>query len=245
VPLGERDEANRHNRSRFVVVEQPARPAAVEAHQVDGQLVAQIPRNRGPHARADPGRDAVDRSAVGLRALDDRAGSRELLAIGRIGVERGAPLFPRIDEERQAALLERWLPSAPAPADPPLLPRAPGAFGPALDETAAGAIDGDAIAVGGDPTLRIAGDRLYAVSLQDGSVTAIDCASWSVVRTYDVGSQGHPLDIAVVVMWVIYAVNFFGVVIRRRERGLYAAIWFWGVSAWSLDQYAHSFSDIT
>ncbi len=39
-----------------------------------------------------------------------------------------------------------------------------------------------------------------------------------------------PLDIAVVVMWVIYAVNFFGTVIRRRERGLYAAIWFWGAT---------------
>ena len=39
-----------------------------------------------------------------------------------------------------------------------------------------------------------------------------------------------PLDIAVVVMWVIYAVNFFGTVVRRRERGLYAAIWFWGAT---------------
>ena len=39
-----------------------------------------------------------------------------------------------------------------------------------------------------------------------------------------------PLDIAIVVMWVIYAVNFFGTVIRRRERTLYAAIWFWGAT---------------
>jgi cytochrome c oxidase cbb3-type subunit I/II len=36
-----------------------------------------------------------------------------------------------------------------------------------------------------------------------------------------------PLDVAVVVMWVIYAVNFFGTMARRRERGLYAAVWFW------------------
>jgi cbb3-type cytochrome c oxidase subunit I len=37
-----------------------------------------------------------------------------------------------------------------------------------------------------------------------------------------------PLDIAVVVMWVIYGVNFFGTIARRRERGLYAALWFFG-----------------
>ncbi len=39
-----------------------------------------------------------------------------------------------------------------------------------------------------------------------------------------------PLDIVIVVIWVIYAVNFFGTVIKRRERGLYAAIWFWGAT---------------
>ncbi len=36
-----------------------------------------------------------------------------------------------------------------------------------------------------------------------------------------------PLDIAITVVWVAYAVNFFGTLARRRERGLYAAIWFW------------------
>ena len=39
-----------------------------------------------------------------------------------------------------------------------------------------------------------------------------------------------PLDIVIVVIWVIYGVNFFGTVVRRRERGLYAAIWFWGAT---------------
>jgi cbb3-type cytochrome c oxidase subunit I len=36
-----------------------------------------------------------------------------------------------------------------------------------------------------------------------------------------------PLDIAITVVWVAYAVNFFGTLARRRERGLYAAVWFW------------------
>jgi cytochrome c oxidase cbb3-type subunit 1 len=36
-----------------------------------------------------------------------------------------------------------------------------------------------------------------------------------------------PLDIAIAVVWVVYAVNFFGTLIVRRERSMYAAIWFW------------------
>ena len=31
-------------------------------------------------------------------------------------------------------------------------------------------------------------------------------------------------------MWVIYGVNFFGTIARRRERGLYAALWFFGAT---------------
>jgi cbb3-type cytochrome c oxidase subunit I len=36
-----------------------------------------------------------------------------------------------------------------------------------------------------------------------------------------------PIDIAIAVVWVVYAVNFFGTLARRREKGMYAAIWFW------------------
>jgi cytochrome c oxidase cbb3-type subunit I/II len=36
-----------------------------------------------------------------------------------------------------------------------------------------------------------------------------------------------PFDIAVAGVWVIYAVNVFGTLARRREKSLYAAIWFW------------------
>ena len=35
------------------------------------------------------------------------------------------------------------------------------------------------------------------------------------------------LDIAVVLIWVVFAVNFFGTILRRRERHLYVAIWFY------------------
>lgn len=60
------------------------------------------------------------------------------------------------------------------------------------------AFDGDAIVVGGNPTLRFADNRLYAVSGADGTITVIDCATWSVTQVYAIGAQSQPLDIAVV-----------------------------------------------
>ena len=36
-----------------------------------------------------------------------------------------------------------------------------------------------------------------------------------------------PIDIAIAVIWVIFAVNFFGTLARRREKHMYVAIWFY------------------
>lgn len=36
-----------------------------------------------------------------------------------------------------------------------------------------------------------------------------------------------PIDILITVIWVVFAVNFFGTLIRRRERHIYVAIWFY------------------
>jgi cytochrome c oxidase cbb3-type subunit I/II len=36
-----------------------------------------------------------------------------------------------------------------------------------------------------------------------------------------------PIDIAITVVWVIFAVNFFGTLARRREKHMYVAIWFY------------------
>jgi len=36
-----------------------------------------------------------------------------------------------------------------------------------------------------------------------------------------------PIDIAIAVIWVVFAVNFFGTLVRRRERHIYVAIWFY------------------
>lgn len=36
-----------------------------------------------------------------------------------------------------------------------------------------------------------------------------------------------PIDILIAVVWVIFAINMFGTIIRRRERHMYVAIWFY------------------
>lgn len=36
-----------------------------------------------------------------------------------------------------------------------------------------------------------------------------------------------PIDILITVIWVVFAVNFFGTLVRRRERHIYVAIWFY------------------
>jgi len=36
-----------------------------------------------------------------------------------------------------------------------------------------------------------------------------------------------PIDLAITVVWVIFAINFFGTLWRRRERHLYVALWFY------------------
>ena len=36
-----------------------------------------------------------------------------------------------------------------------------------------------------------------------------------------------PIDIAIAVVWVVYAVNVFATLAKRREKQMYAAIWFW------------------
>jgi cytochrome c oxidase cbb3-type subunit I/II len=36
-----------------------------------------------------------------------------------------------------------------------------------------------------------------------------------------------PIDIAIAVVWIVFAVNFFGTIARRREKHLYVALWFY------------------
>ncbi|HTL07624.1 MAG TPA: cytochrome-c oxidase, cbb3-type subunit I [Chitinophagaceae bacterium] len=40
-----------------------------------------------------------------------------------------------------------------------------------------------------------------------------------------------PIDIAITIVWVIFGINLFGTIIKRRERHLYVAIWFY-IATW-------------
>lgn len=40
-----------------------------------------------------------------------------------------------------------------------------------------------------------------------------------------------PIDIAIAVVWVIFAINLFGTIVRRREKHIYVAIWFYIATA--------------
>ena len=36
-----------------------------------------------------------------------------------------------------------------------------------------------------------------------------------------------PIDIAIALVWVVFAINFFGTIVKRRERHMYVALWFY------------------
>jgi cytochrome c oxidase cbb3-type subunit I/II len=48
-----------------------------------------------------------------------------------------------------------------------------------------------------------------------------------VTQSKEYAELEWPIDIAIAVVWVAFAVNFFGMIARRRERHIYVAIWFY------------------
>ncbi len=40
-----------------------------------------------------------------------------------------------------------------------------------------------------------------------------------------------PIDVAVVIIWVVFGINFFMTIVRRRMKHMYVAIWFW-IATW-------------
>ena len=57
---------------------------------------------------------------------------------------------------------------------------------------------------------------LAAVSLPAGKTTSKEYAELE-----------WPIDILITLVWVVFAVNFFGTIWRRRERHMYVALWFY------------------
>ncbi|HYJ08314.1 MAG TPA: cytochrome-c oxidase, cbb3-type subunit I, partial [Polyangiaceae bacterium] len=50
---------------------------------------------------------------------------------------------------------------------------------------------------------------------------------FGITQSKEYAELEWPIDLAIAVVWVAFAVNFFGTIARRRERHIYVAIWFY------------------
>ncbi len=58
-------------------------------------------------------------------------------------------------------------------------------------------------------------------------VSAALTIPFGITQSREYAELEWPIDIAIAVIWVVFALNFFGTIARRRERHLYVAIWFY------------------
>jgi cytochrome c oxidase cbb3-type subunit I/II len=50
---------------------------------------------------------------------------------------------------------------------------------------------------------------------------------FGITQSKEYAELEWPIDIAITLVWVVFAVNFFGAIVKRRERHMYVAIWFY------------------
>ncbi len=48
-----------------------------------------------------------------------------------------------------------------------------------------------------------------------------------ITTSHEYAELEWPIDIAITIIWVVFGINMFGTIIKRRERHLYVAIWFY------------------
>jgi cytochrome c oxidase cbb3-type subunit I/II len=48
-----------------------------------------------------------------------------------------------------------------------------------------------------------------------------------ITQAKEYAEMEWPIDVAIAVVWVVFAINFFGTLFKRRERHIYVAIWFY------------------
>jgi cytochrome c oxidase cbb3-type subunit I/II len=84
-------------------------------------------------------------------------------------------------------------------------------------------------------TQRLLKARLYSDKLskfhfwgwQAIIVSAALTLPFGITQSKEYAELEWPIDIAIAVVWVAFAINFFGTIARRRERHLYVALWFY------------------
>lgn len=58
-------------------------------------------------------------------------------------------------------------------------------------------------------------------------VSAVITLPLGLTTSHEYAELEWPIDIAIAVIWVIFGINMFGTIFKRRERHLYVAIWFY------------------
>ncbi len=58
-------------------------------------------------------------------------------------------------------------------------------------------------------------------------VSAALTLPFGITQSKEYAELEWPIDIAIAVVWVAFAINFFGTIAKRRERHIYVAIWFY------------------
>lgn len=58
-------------------------------------------------------------------------------------------------------------------------------------------------------------------------VSAVITLPLGLTTSHEYAELEWPIDIAITIIWVVFGINMFGTIIKRRERHLYVAIWFY------------------
>jgi cytochrome c oxidase cbb3-type subunit I/II len=77
---------------------------------------------------------------------------------------------------------------------------------------------------------RMFSDRLSAFHFWGWQAIIVAAAltlPFGITQSKEYAELEWPIDVAIAVVWVAFAVNFFGTIARRRERHIYVAIWFY------------------
>jgi cytochrome c oxidase cbb3-type subunit I/II len=69
--------------------------------------------------------------------------------------------------------------------------------------------------------------RLHFWGWQAIIVAAALTLPLGITQSKEYAELEWPIDIAIALIWVVFSVNVFGTIVRRRERHLYVAIWFY------------------
>ncbi len=64
-----------------------------------------------------------------------------------------------------------------------------------------------------------------------------------ITSSHEYAELEWPIDIAIALVWVVFGINMFGTILRRRENHLYVAIWFY-IATWVTVTVLHIFNNL-